>query len=117
MDNPWIQNLAYAIFGGSPFSEQKDERKDVEGGGSSMHEKLEEEPSFSLGTDTVEPAQSTGEDMDELGFFIRHLVGEELSEEKASNLEDKAKAMGYYPRAMLFGEGDKMLMCVPHADE
>lgn len=117
VDNPQIQNLAYTVFGGSPSSKEKDEIKDVEGGRSSGHEKLGEEPSFFLGTDTVEPAQSTGEDMDELGFFLRHLAGEELSEEKASNLEDKAKAMGYNPRAMLFGEGDKMLMCAPHAEE
>jgi hypothetical protein len=25
--------------------------------------------------------------------------------------------MGYNPRAMLFGEGDSMLMCMPDADE
>jgi hypothetical protein len=76
-----------------------------------------EEPSFSLGIDKVEPTQSTSEEMDELGFFLRHLGGEELSEEKALELEDNAKAVGYSPRAMLFGGGDKMLMCVPNDDE
>jgi hypothetical protein len=55
--------------------------------------------------------------MDELGFFLRHLGGEELSENKALKLEDKAKAMGYGPGAMLFGGGDKMLMCVPNVYE
>lgn len=62
------------------------------------HEKVAKETSFALRTDVVEPIQSTGEEMDELGFFLRHLGGEELSEEKASELEDKAKAMGYDPR-------------------
>lgn len=52
-------------------------------------------------------AQSTGEELDELGFLLRHLSGDDLSEEKALELEDKAKAMGYGPRAMLFGGGEK----------
>jgi hypothetical protein len=65
----------------------------------------------------VKPAQSTSEELDELGFLLRHLSGEDLSEEKALELEDKAKAMGYGPRAMLFGGREKMLMCVPDADE
>jgi hypothetical protein len=55
--------------------------------------------------------------MDELGFFIRHLVGGHLSEEEASELEGKAKAMGYRSGAILFSEGDKMLMCLSDAEE
>lgn len=55
--------------------------------------------------------------MDELGFFLRHLGGEELSENKALKLEDKAKAMGYATGAMFFSGEDQMLMCVPDADE
>jgi hypothetical protein len=43
--------------------------------------------------------------MDELDFFLRHLSREELSEEKALELEDKAEAMSYGLGAMLFGGG------------
>lgn len=81
------------------------------------HEKLGEEPNLALETNIVHPTHSTREEMDELGFFIRHLTEEVLSEEKASELEDKAEAMGYSSWAMLFGKGDNMLMCMPDADE
>lgn len=105
VDNPCIQSLGGATFEYSSSLEEKDERKTAEGGRTSGHEKTEGEPSFVLRTDTVEPTQSTGEEMNELEFFLRHLGGEELSEEKALELEDKAEAMGYDPRAMLFGGG------------
>lgn len=105
VDNPCIQSLGGAAFEYSSSLEEKDERKTAEGGRTSGHEKTEGEPSFVLGTDTVEPTQSTGEEMNELEFFFRHLGGEELSEEKALELEDKAEAVGYDPRAMLFGGG------------
>jgi hypothetical protein len=58
---------------------------------------------LSLGTDTIDPTQSTDKEMDELEFFLRHLVGGELSDKEASGLEDKVEAMGYGPRVMLFG--------------
>jgi hypothetical protein len=84
------------------------------------HEKVErepKEPSFALGTDIVDPTQYSGEEMDGLWFFVRHLGGGELSDKDALELEDKAKAMGYAPGAMLFSGEDQMLMCVPDADE
>lgn len=55
--------------------------------------------------------------IDVLGFFIRHLARGELSEEKALKLEGKAEAMGNNSRAMLFGRGDEILMCVPDVNE
>jgi hypothetical protein len=116
VDNPHIQNIGDAAFGDSLSSGEEDEKKTTEGEGSSGHKKADEEPSFALKTYTVESTQST-EEMDELGFFLRHLSGEELSKKMASELEVKAEIMGYGPRAMLFGGGDKMLMCVIDADE
>jgi hypothetical protein len=54
--------------------------------------------------------------MDEYGFF-RHIGGGELDDKEVDELEKKGKAMGYGPRAMLFGEEHQMLMCVPDSDE
>lgn len=117
VDSPHIQSLDDVVFGVSSSEEKKDEGKGTKCGGSSGHKKLAEELSFALGIDTVESTQSTDEDMDEVGFFLRHLSEEELSEEKASELEDKAEAMGYVHGAMLFSGGDKMIMCVLDANE
>jgi hypothetical protein len=120
VDNPRIQNIGGAAFGYSSSLGEEDEKKAIEGGGSSGHEKAEEEakePSFALGIDTVDPTQSSGEEIDELGFFVRHLGEGELSDKEASELENKSEAMGYGPGAMLFGREDQMLMCVPDADE
>jgi hypothetical protein len=83
------------------------------------HEKVKrepKEPSFALGTDTVDPTQYSGE-MDGLWFFVRHLGGGEMSDKDSLELEDKAKAMGYATGAMFFSGEDQMLMCVPDADE
>jgi hypothetical protein len=55
--------------------------------------------------------------MYELGFFMRHLGGGELNDKEALELENKVEAMGYGPRAMLFGGEDQMLNYVPDADE
>jgi hypothetical protein len=99
VDSPRIQSLDDVIFGVSSSKEKKDEGKGTKCGGSLRHKKLVEEPSFALRIDAVESTQSTDEDMDELGFFLRYLSEEELSEEKASKLEDKAEAMGYDPGA------------------
>jgi hypothetical protein len=115
-----IQGLGDAAFQDSSFSEEQDEKKTTEGGRSSRHEKAEEgvkEPSFALGTDIVQPTQSTGEEIDELGFFMRHLGDGELSDKEDSELENNTEAMGYGLGAMLFGEEDQMLMCVPDVDE
>lgn len=48
VDSPHIQNLADAVFGASSL-EEKVQGKGAEGGESSGHEKLDEEPSFALG--------------------------------------------------------------------
>lgn len=73
VDSPRIQNLADVVFGVSSSVEEKDERKGAGGGRSLGHEKLGEEPNLVLETDIVHPTHSTREEMDELGFFIRHL--------------------------------------------
>jgi hypothetical protein len=90
VDNSRIQGLGGAIFGDSSSSGEEDEKKAAEVTGSLGHEKAEGEPSFALGTDIVEHTQSTSEEMDELGFFLRHLGGEELNEKKSLELEDNA---------------------------
>lgn len=105
VDIPRIQSLGGASFGDSSSLGEEDEKKAIEGDGSSGNEKEGGEPSFGLGTDTTKPTQSTSEEMDELDFFLRHLSREELSEEKALELEDKAEAMSYGLGAMLFGGG------------
>jgi hypothetical protein len=66
-----------------------------------------------LGKDTTEPTQTTCEEVDELGFFVRHLGGGELNDKEASRTESKGKAMGHRPRALLFEGEDQMLMCIP----
>lgn len=48
---------------------------------------------------------------------MRHLGGGELNDKEALELENKVEAMGYGPRAMLFGGEDQMLNYVPDADE
>lgn len=50
---------------------------------------------LTLGKDTTEPAQTTGEEVDELGFFVRHLGGGELDGMEAFGIESKGEAMGY----------------------
>jgi hypothetical protein len=75
------------------------------------------EPNLTLRTDATDPTQTTCEDIDELSFFVRHLGEGELSEKEALELDHKGESMVYGPGAMLFGGGDKMLMCVPNPDE
>ena len=70
-----------------------------------------------LGKDTTEPTQNTGEEVDELDFFVRHLGGGELNDKEASRTESKGEAMGYRPGALFFGGGDQMLMCIPDSNE
>lgn len=48
---------------------------------------------------------------------MRHLGGGELSNKEALELENKGETMGYEPGALLFGEGDKRLICIPDPDE
>lgn len=43
------------------------------------------------------------------------MAGDELSEEKASKLEEQTETMCYSSGAMLFGGVDNVLMCVPDA--
>jgi hypothetical protein len=120
VESPCILGLGGAAFGGSSSSEEDGEKKISEGGGSSGHEKAGEEPkepNVIVGADTAEATQTTGEEIDELGFFTRHIGGGELSDKEVLELENKGEAMGYGPGALLFGGGDQMLMCVPDYDE
>jgi hypothetical protein len=115
-----ILGLGSAAFGGSSSFEEYCVKKTVEGDISSGHKKAKEEPkeqNVTLGIDTAEATQTTGKEIDELWFFMRHIGGSELSDKVDLELENKGEAMGYGPRAMLFGEKDQMLMCVPDFDE
>lgn len=70
-----------------------------------------------LGKDAARPTQTTCEEVDEIGFFVRHLGGSELDDKEAPEIESKGKTMGYEPGALLFGGGDQLLMCIPDLDE
>jgi hypothetical protein len=48
---------------------------------------------------------------------VRNLVGGELYDKEASEIESKGEAMGYGPGALLFGGGDQRLMCIPDPDQ
>jgi hypothetical protein len=111
--------LGGAAFEGSTSSEE-DEKKTVEGGRSSGHEKAEKElkePNPILEKDAIESTHTTSEEVDKLGFFMRHLGGDELDDKEASEIESKGEAMGYGPRALLFGGRDQMMMCIPDPNE
>jgi hypothetical protein len=113
VESPRILGLGGAAFGGSSSSEEDDGKKSAKGGGSSGHEKVEgepEEPSLTARTDTAIATQTTGEEIDELGFFVRHLGGGKLNDKEVLELENKGEAMGYEARAMLVGGGNEMLM-------
>lgn len=98
--------------------EEKDDRKNAEGGRSSGSEKGTEQPSFALQEDTGGPAQSYDEKLSgEIDFFMRHIIGGQLSEENASELKEKAEAMDYSLRIMVFGGEEDVLACVPNAGE
>jgi hypothetical protein len=110
VESSHILGLGGAAFGGSSSSEEDNEKKTAKGGGSSRHEKVEgelKEAYLTLEIDADEPTQTTEEEIDELGFFVRHLGGGELNGKDASELENKGEAMGYGLGAMLFGGGTK----------
>jgi hypothetical protein len=48
---------------------------------------------------------------------VRNLVGGELYDKEASEIESKGEAMGYGPGALLFGGGEQRLMCIPDPDQ
>jgi hypothetical protein len=51
-------------------------------------------------------AHSSREESDEdIDFYIKHLVGDDLSEDAASELKDQAKALGYTSEATIFVGG------------
>lgn len=113
VESPRIESLMKAVFGVSSPEAEKGEGKNVEGGISLGHEKQDKEPSFALETDTVGPAHFGGKEIDEeLGFFVRNLARDDLSEEKASKLEEQTEAMCYSSGAMIFCGVDNVLMCV-----
>jgi hypothetical protein len=94
---PRILGLGGVGFMDSSSSEEEDDKKTTEGGGSSGHERVEGEPketNLTLETDAAEPTQTTGEEIDELYFFMRHLGGGEQSEKEALELDQKGEAMG-----------------------
>ena len=93
--------------------------KSAKGDVSLGHEKTEGDPkeqNITLETEAVEATRTTGEEMEQLGVFTRHISGGDLNEKEVSELENKGEFMGYGPGAMLFG-GDQMLMCVPDSDK
>jgi hypothetical protein len=115
-----ILGLGGAAFRGSSSSEKDGVNKIVDSDESLGHEKAKEEPkeqNLTLGTDVVEATQTTGEEIDELGFFMRHIGGGGMSDKEVSELENKGKATSYGPGAMLLGGGDQILMCVPGSSE
>lgn len=54
---------------------------------------------------------------EEIDFFVRHIAGGVLNEEDASKRKEQAKAIGYNSRAMIFGGGKDVLVCIPKARE
>jgi hypothetical protein len=89
----------------------------AEGGDSLGQEKVgQKEQGTVCEAEVVETTQTIGED-EELSFFTRHISGEELNEEEVSKLGDNGEALGYDPCALLFSGEDRMLMCIPDADE
>lgn len=77
-----------------------------------------EKLSADLKSDKVGHARSSDKEMDEeFDFFVRHLAGGDLNKEDASKLKERAKAIGYNSRAMIFGGGKDVLVCIPEARE
>jgi hypothetical protein len=116
VESPHILGLGSAAFEGSSSSEEDDVKKTVEGDGSLRHKKAKEETkeqNVTLGIDVVEAPQTTDKEIDELGFFMRHIGGGNLGDKEVSELERKGEAIGYGTGAMLFCGEDQMLMCVP----
>jgi hypothetical protein len=84
VESPRILGLGGAAFGGSTSSKE-DEKKTAKGGRSSGHEKAKKELKESnliLEKDVVKATQNTGEEVDEIGFFVRHLGGVNLMTRK-----------------------------------
>jgi hypothetical protein len=55
---------------------------------------------------------------EEIGFYIKHIVGRELDDEELTKLKDYVGALRYPAGATIFGRGDvDVLMCVPDPDE
>lgn len=62
----------------------------------------------------AEITHSSGEKLDEeVDFYVRHLIGGDLSEEAASKLKEQTEALGYTFRATIFGGGKYVLVCIP----
>jgi hypothetical protein len=67
------------------------------------------------GAVVVETSMSKGKRTDEASledrsFDLRHLGGQQLSEEDISKLKEFVISCGYQPRSMLFGGGDKEIL-------
>jgi hypothetical protein len=77
-----------------------------------------EKLSTALKPDKVGHARSSGKELDEENdFFVRHLASGDLNEEDASKLKEQAKAIGYNSRAMIFGGGKDVLVCIPKLEK
>ena len=112
VESPQILGLGGTTFRGSTCSKE-DKKKTTEGGGSSRHEKAERElkrSSLALEKDATEATQTTGEEVEDFRFFVRHLDGGKLDDKEAQEIENKSEAMGYWSGALLFG-GEIKCLC------
>jgi hypothetical protein len=80
VESPCILDLGIAAFGGSSSSEKNGAMKFAKDDGFSGHEKTEGNPKEQNITLETEATKATGEEMEELGFFTRHIGGDELNE-------------------------------------
>jgi hypothetical protein len=119
VESPCILGLGSATFAGSSSPEKNSATKSAEGERSLGRERTEgqKEQNTTLEIEVAETTQTTSEDMEELGFFTRHISGGEFSEKEVSELENKGKDLGYGPWALLFSEEDRLLMCMPDSHE
>jgi hypothetical protein len=88
VETPHILGLGSATFGGSSSYKKDGSIKSTEDDGTLGHEKTEEpkEQNIAIGADVAEATQTTGEEMDELGFFMRHNGGGELDDKEVAEL-------------------------------
>jgi hypothetical protein len=116
--SPRVESLIDAIFGPSSPKEEEVEAKSVEASKYSGFEKGARKAKRCSKARKVGHARSSGKEMDEeIDFFVRHIAGGDLNEEDASKRKEQAKAIGYNSRAMIFGGGKDVLVCIPKARE
>lgn len=80
LESPQIDSFMEAVFGTSSIEEKKDERNNLEVGGSLGPKKRAKDPSFALQQDTSGPAQSNEKGLsEEIDLFVRHIHGGNLA--------------------------------------